>query len=345
MTGVGKSDGKDHHGKRVPKIRAWFDLSNGIFLLLLAAAWTFGWASVYAYNMEYHPADGLRIPGETEVIQNDGKPMLVKIDPQRAYREGIYFSVVTETTVGYGDAVPIGYSKLFACLQVIGGLAIAGLFIARITVIPTGKARILIRRLKGYWLEFSFADRPGDHKHVTIISFITIRQARSLLRYDGINFHADGTCRGGFEGTSQPLGTLDGPSPWFDYDNLRDKGPFTVGKTHLSFEQYQGSRGQYMHFTGFAHDEGNSCKIPMIGFRVTPKNMLHIWELRQTFRSESNKYNLKRAKIVENSIRDYRAKMEAYLVAQKTTNEQECQLDQQTMNLVARMEEFLHIGD
>ncbi len=46
---------------------------------------------------------------------------------------GMYFSVVTITSLGYGDLRPQGVSRLFAGIQVIWGLTLIGLMIASLT--------------------------------------------------------------------------------------------------------------------------------------------------------------------------------------------------------------------
>jgi hypothetical protein len=45
----------------------------------------------------------------------------------------LYFSVITITTVGYGDIVPIGFSRVLACSEAIFGLAMLGIILAKIT--------------------------------------------------------------------------------------------------------------------------------------------------------------------------------------------------------------------
>lgn len=45
----------------------------------------------------------------------------------------IYFSIITISSLGYGDMRPIGVSRIFASLQVLIGLAYLGLIIARLS--------------------------------------------------------------------------------------------------------------------------------------------------------------------------------------------------------------------
>lgn len=46
---------------------------------------------------------------------------------------GIYFSIITVSSLGYGDMHPMGYSKALACIQVLLGLALIGIMIAKVT--------------------------------------------------------------------------------------------------------------------------------------------------------------------------------------------------------------------
>lgn len=41
-----------------------------------------------------------------------------------------YFSLVTFTTVGYGDIFPIGYSVLFSCVEMLLGVTMVGVWTA-----------------------------------------------------------------------------------------------------------------------------------------------------------------------------------------------------------------------
>lgn len=46
---------------------------------------------------------------------------------------GIYFSTVTISSLGYGDMHPVGFSKVLACIEVLLGLALIGIMIAKVT--------------------------------------------------------------------------------------------------------------------------------------------------------------------------------------------------------------------
>jgi len=45
----------------------------------------------------------------------------------------VYMSVVTFTTLGYGDIVPVGYAKAVACIEVVTGLTFFGIGIAKLS--------------------------------------------------------------------------------------------------------------------------------------------------------------------------------------------------------------------
>ena len=49
------------------------------------------------------------------------------------YGESLYFSVVTVSSLGYGDFRPVGISRILAGLEVLFGLAVMGIMIAKIT--------------------------------------------------------------------------------------------------------------------------------------------------------------------------------------------------------------------
>ena len=49
------------------------------------------------------------------------------------FLNGIYFSVITVSSLGYGDMHPMGISKALICIEVLLGLAMIGIMIAKVT--------------------------------------------------------------------------------------------------------------------------------------------------------------------------------------------------------------------
>jgi hypothetical protein len=53
--------------------------------------------------------------------------------PNVTLAQGVYFSVVTVSSLGYGDLHPMGASKAFVCIEVLFGLTVMGIMIAKVT--------------------------------------------------------------------------------------------------------------------------------------------------------------------------------------------------------------------
>ena len=49
------------------------------------------------------------------------------------FLDGVFFSIVTVTSLGYGDLYPIGFSRAIAAAEVLFGLAFMGIMIAKVT--------------------------------------------------------------------------------------------------------------------------------------------------------------------------------------------------------------------
>ena len=50
-----------------------------------------------------------------------------------SFLEGIYLSVITYTTVGFGDYLPLGWTRAFAMLEALSGIFLAPLFLVGLT--------------------------------------------------------------------------------------------------------------------------------------------------------------------------------------------------------------------
>lgn len=73
-----------------------------------------------------------------------------------SFLECLYFSIITFTTVGYGDLTPIGWGRLIAGVEVMGGLCLTALLIGKIASERQSALLLLIytsdqqRRVSGF---------------------------------------------------------------------------------------------------------------------------------------------------------------------------------------------------
>jgi hypothetical protein len=66
---------------------------------------------------------------------------------QTTFADCIYFSIVTITTLGYGDFRPDSYGRIVVALEVISGIVLAGLFVSRL--VSRKQERLTKRLLAG----------------------------------------------------------------------------------------------------------------------------------------------------------------------------------------------------
>ena len=84
----------------------------GFFLIVLVFGLIFAWLTPLGYGME-----------------NPSSP-----DRSFDFWQGLYFSVVTVSSLGYGDLHPTGISKVLAGVEVVMGLGLIGIVIAKLTL-------------------------------------------------------------------------------------------------------------------------------------------------------------------------------------------------------------------
>ena len=71
--------------------------------------------------------------------------------------DGLYFSVVTVSSLGYGDMQPVGYSKVAATIEVLIGLGFIGIMIAKLTSRPIAHlvSRVFVSTTRERLVEFA----------------------------------------------------------------------------------------------------------------------------------------------------------------------------------------------
>ncbi len=98
------------------------------------------------------------------------------MEPLRRLGNSLYFSVITSTTVGYGDLAPRGLSKVFAATEAVFAYFVFAVFTAKLL---SYKSDLAIREVHGLMFESKF--------HRTREGFYTIRKD-----FDAILKEADG---------------------------------------------------------------------------------------------------------------------------------------------------------
>src|SRR3989338_7215616 len=94
------------------------NLSNGALLSIWMGA-TFGFAIFYWLMAHYMPEHGPTIIAHST-------------SSWEAFGNSLYFSIITATSTGYGDIVPIGFSKFLASIQSIISLSTFAILITKL---------------------------------------------------------------------------------------------------------------------------------------------------------------------------------------------------------------------
>ena len=116
----------------------WWHLLFGVCLL------TFGGAFIYTIVHQFVPAADL-VPTYLKDGETDNTPVFLR---------ALYFSIVTEATLGYGDYRPTGLCRIIACLQVLTGYGLFGIIVAKLTSSLGAHSRRLQRLVTGTWYNY-----------------------------------------------------------------------------------------------------------------------------------------------------------------------------------------------
>ena len=230
----------------IDRIRPWHILVIGVFV-------TLGFAVIYRWLSIRDPQNGLILPTEQTSQQNFV-----------SWGDAIYFSIVTEATLGYGDIRPVGFSRLLACLQVLLGLTFAGIVVAKITSSHGKKLRRAAFLAKGYWIE-PFA-KEGQDAYFTFSHFFF---DGDTLHYTGDNYNRNGKFEGSFVGK---MISYNADFMVCDYINVDKKHLFEDGICKLKFSKAPGNKHWTSH-TAVCHDHGKSERMYYYGIRANKEEI------------------------------------------------------------------------
>ena len=143
----------------------------------------------------------------------------------------LYFSTVTISSLGYGDLKPVGASRAVAGAEVLVGLVVVGLAIAKLAAQGTSSIRRLHRRIGGTWIDVA-RFRNGDR--IFGVVHISLSEGGLSLRFTGQNYDQTGRQIGDF---NSQLIDVKWPVLRFFYEASPGVRSFSSGVVRLRFEE------------------------------------------------------------------------------------------------------------
>ena len=190
-------------------------------------------------------------------------------DAVRHWYDYVYFSIVTQSTIGYGDYQPLGLSRLFACLQAGVGVVAAGLLIAKITTASISRYNLLRKEACDDWVDIV---RQRDGRIEVGILHLDWRDGG--LEFTGHNYNPQGVLVDSFH---SHLLEDDWPrSLTFRYTS-HDTGP-DYAEGYLTIWMHAPKGGRPTAFSATVRDTIKPDIKPVIrGWRVEPeeRELLH----------------------------------------------------------------------
>ncbi len=217
-----------------------------------------GFAGIYGTLDHYSSANGL--------VHHLGERPL-------GWYDYLYFSLVTQATVGYGDITPVGWSRLAASMQAILGLLGTGVLVAKITTAAISRYRVLQKEACDYWVDI-VRHRDGRIE----VGLLLVEWRGGSLELSGRNFNPRGILVDSFHAI---LMDDDWPrSLTFRYTSHEAAADYVEGYVTIFF--HASRDGAPSAFSATVHDQIKQNTKPVIrGWRVLPEELVHAYRLNE----------------------------------------------------------------
>jgi hypothetical protein len=205
---------RDHSAQEIIERTPWW------LVACIIAAITVVFGAAYHFLTFHMPGNGLKAAlGEEISIQTC-----------------VYFSIVTESTLGDGNITPHGIARAIVSIQVLVGLMIAGVLVAKIVSAPSGAAARILAMAEGDWVD-CVVPEASDRRY---LGRTWIQGERNGLSFQGMDHLDDGTPADTFVAHSLALGNNKVRFTYQSFDQTKSK--LSSGVTTLTFSADKNNR-------------------------------------------------------------------------------------------------------
>lgn len=245
-----------------PKLATWLETLTVRTVVALAVIWVVLFAAIFTVIPKVTTAGELRSNSGGDV---SGFPI------------ALYVSLATAVSLGYSDVYPSGVLRLFAGIEVLGGLVLAGLTVNALISQPSRQTRRARRACEGWWVEC--VDIP---RRPRFFSFAYMTTDGDVIKMIGFN-HDPG---GGMDQTNyaaqQVIETFF-PMMLLFYQNDKKSEDYTEGWYEFTLQK-DGS-GNYRSYLGWCFDAKHGRRDSIVGRKVTDEGIIPLLESR-TFKTD-----------------------------------------------------------
>jgi len=192
-------------------------------IAVVVVALTFLFGLIYFLLSLYFPANGLVSSGPLESV---------------SFLTCVYFSIVTESTLGDGVISPHGAARVVVSIQVLFGLVVAGILVAKVTSAPSITVARLARKVEGDWVDCVAS------VETQVLGRTILLAGRDGLSFQGTDYRADGSRIDSFIAN---VLTVEKDKANFSFQCFDfERAVFTHGVTKISFSDFRD--GEYTRY-------------------------------------------------------------------------------------------------